>query len=294
MAIGYHTETGDWEQGRYGFDTLQKAEQWREAEYGAGKQNQNEIRYLKVRVATDALIKQYPTSSLFRMPTSREYAGYAYYIFNDKIKQSRQITDLRSDSRELCYELSVRPEQEIELRKKGDDEDRIVLTAEQFVKAVDGTANKDYETQGNTDKKWLNTSVPQEAFRKEYDNSVLFVMPNKKDFGGLSYFIPSGFIGEDKASNDGRILIRLPEDFTVKAQSRDGDRKEVFTAYDFNQICHYTTADDYKYQKFENAQEGGTSGEWNYVSVPEKSKIAEYEESTLFRMPDGEYQDFCY
>ena len=294
VAIGYHTETGDWEQGRYGFDTLQKAEQWREAEYGAGKQNQNEIRYLKVRVATDALIKQYPTSSLFRMPTSREYAGYAYYIFNDKIKQSRQITDLRSDSRELCYELSVRPEQEIELRKKGDDEDRIVLTAEQFVKAVDGTANKDYETQGNTDKKWLNTSVPQEAFRKEYDNSVLFVMPNKKDFGGLSYFIPSGFIGEDKASNDGRILIRLPEDFTVKAQSRDGDRKEVFTAYDFNQICHYTTADDYKYQKFENAQEGGTSGEWNYVSVPEKSKIAEYEESTLFRMPDGEYQDFCY
>lgn len=114
------------------------------------------------------------------MPTSREYAGYAYYIFNDKIKQSRQITDLRSDSRELCYELSVRPEQEIELRKKGDDEDRIVLTAEQFVKAVDGTANKDYETQGNTDKKWLNTSVPQEAFRKEYDNSVLFVMPNQK------------------------------------------------------------------------------------------------------------------
>lgn len=294
VAIGYHTETGDWEQGRYGFDTLQKAEQWREAEYGAGKQNQNEMRYLKVRVATDALIKQYPTSSLFRMPTSGEYAGYAYYIFNDKIKQSRQITDLRSDSRELCYELSVRPEQEIELRKKGDDEDRIVLTAEQFVKAVDGTANKDYETQGNTDKKWLNTSVPQEAFRKEYDNSVLFVMPNKEDFGGLSYFIPSGFIGEDKASNDGRILIRLPEDFTVKAQSRDGDRKEELTAYDFNQICHNTTADDYKFQKRENAQEGGTSGEWNYVSVPEKSKIAEYEESTLFRMPDGEYQDFCY
>lgn len=294
VAIGYHTETGDWEQGRYGFDTLQKAEQWREAEYGAGKQNQNEIRYLKVRVATDALIKQYSTSSLFKMPTGGEYAGYAYYIFNDKIKQSRQITDLRSDSRELCYELSVRPEQEIELRKKGDDEDRIVLSAEQFVKAVDGTANKDYETQGNTDKKWLSTSVPQEAFRKEYDNSVLFVMPNKEDFGGLSYFIPSGFIGEDKASNDGRILIRLPEDFTVKAQSRDGDRKEVFTAYDFNQICHNTTADDYKFQKRENAQEGGTSGEWNYVSVPEKSKIAEYEESTLFRMPDGEYQDFCY
>lgn len=101
-------------------------------------------------------------------------------------------------------------------------------------------------------------------------------------------------VEDHKASNDGRILIRLPEDFIVKAQNRDGDRKEEFTAYDFHQICNNTTADDYKFQKRENTQDGAASGDWNYVSVPEKSRIAEYEESTLFRMPDGEYQDFCY
>ena len=30
VAIGYHTETGDWEQGRYGFETQKAAEEWRE------------------------------------------------------------------------------------------------------------------------------------------------------------------------------------------------------------------------------------------------------------------------
>ena len=35
VAIGYHTETGDWEQGRYGFETQKAAEEWREKEYAA-------------------------------------------------------------------------------------------------------------------------------------------------------------------------------------------------------------------------------------------------------------------
>ena len=43
----------------------------------------------------------------------------------------------------------------------------------------------------------LDTSVPQEAFRKEYPKSMLFVLPNKQDFGGMSFFIPSAFVGED-------------------------------------------------------------------------------------------------
>ena len=35
VAIGYHTETGDWEQGRYGFETQKATEEWREKEYSA-------------------------------------------------------------------------------------------------------------------------------------------------------------------------------------------------------------------------------------------------------------------
>ena len=292
VAIGYHTETGDWEQGRYGFESQEKAENWRKNECGSEKPK---IEYIKINVANDAFIKKSGVGSVFKMPTNGEYAGFSYYIFNDKIRPSRQLVDLQSDSRELCYELSVRDDREIELRKGyGDNEQIVVLTAEEFKEAVGGTTNKDYETQENTDTKWLNTSVPQEAFRKEYPKSMLFVLPNKQDFGGMSFFIPSAFVGEDKNSDDGRILIRLPEDFVIKAQSRDETREATLTAYDFNQLCNNTTAEDYKQAQAESAPGSETPSDWNYVSVPEKARIASFDESTLFRMPDGKYQDYTY
>ena len=292
VAIGYHTETGDWEQGRYGFESQEKAENWRKNEYGSERPK---IEYIKINVANDAFIKKSGVGSVFKMPTNGEYAGFTYYIFNDKIRPSRQLVDLQSDSRELCYELSVRDDREIELRKGyGDNEQIVVLTAEEFKEAVGGTTNKDYETQENTDTKWLNTSVPQEAFRKEYPKSMLFVLPNKQDFGGMSFFIPSAFVGEDKNSDDGRILIRLPEDFVIKAQSRDETREATLTAYDFNQLCNNTTAEDYKQAQAESSPGSETPSDWNYVSVPEKARIASFDESTLFRMPDGKYQDYTY
>ena len=292
VAIGYHTETGDWEQGRYGFESQEKAESWRKNEYGSERPK---IEYTKINVANDAFIKKSGIGSVFKMPTNGEYAGFTYYIFNDKIRPSRQLVDLQSDSRELCYELSVRDDREIELRKGyGDNEQIVVLTAEEFKEAVGGTTNKDYETQENTDTKWLNTSVPQEAFRKEYPKSMLFVLPNKQDFGGMSFFIPSAFVGEDKNSDDGRILIRLPEDFVIKAQSRDETREATLTAYDFNRLCNNTTAEDYKQAQAESAPGSETPSDWNYVSVPEKARIASFDDSTLFRMPDGKYQDYTY
>lgn len=292
VAIGYHTETGDWEQGRYGFESQEKAENWRKNEYGSEKPK---AAFLKINVANDAFIKKSGVGSVFKMPTNGEYAGFTYYMFNDKIRPSRQLIDLQSDSRELCYELSVRDDREIELRKGyGDNEQIVVLTAEEFKEAVGGTTNKDYETQENTDTKWLNTSVPQEAFRKEYPKSMLFVLPNKQDFGGMSFFIPTAFVGEDKNSDDGRILIRLPEDFVIKAQSRDETREATLTAYDFNQLCNNTTAEDYKQTQAESAPGNETPSDWNYVSVPEKARIASFDDSTLFRMPDGKYQDYTY
>ena len=292
VAIGYHTETGDWEQGRYGFESQEKAENWRKNEYGSEKPK---IEYTKINVANDAFIKKSGIGSVFKMPTNGEYAGFTYYMFNDKIRPSRQLVDLQSDSRELCYELSVREDREIELRKGyGDNEQIVVLTAEEFKEAVGGTTNKDYETQENTDTKWLNTSVPQEAFRKEYPKSMLFVLPNKQDFGGMSFFIPSAFVGEDKNSDDERILIRLPEDFVIKAQSRDETKEATLTAYDFNQLCNNTTAEDYKQAQAESAPGSETPSDWNYVSVPEKARIARFDDSTLFRMPDGKYQDYTY
>ena len=291
VAIGYHIETGDWEQGRYGFETQKAAEEWREKEYSA--ETNPKALYTKIKVASDAFIKRSGMGSVFRMPEKGEYAGFAYFMFNDKIKPSRQIADLKSDSQELCYELSVRDNAEIDIfKRRGDDEEVVTLTAEEFKKAVDGTTNKDYETRRSDDTKWFTTSIPQEAFRREYDNSMLFVLPNKDDFGGMTYFIPSVFVGEDKNSNDGRIEIRLPQDFVVKAQTRGGEKKIELTAYDFCKLTDKTTAEDYKRLKTEIVTENET--EWNHVSVPEKARIASFDESTLFRMPDGEYGDYTY
>ena len=291
VAIGYHTETGDWEQGRYGFETQKAAEEWREKEYAAD--TKPKALYTKIKVASDAFIKRSGMGSVFRMPENGEYAGFAYFMFNDKIKPSRQIADLKSDSQELCYELSVRDNAEIDLfKRRGDDEEVVTLTAEEFKKAVGGTTNKDYETSRNDDTKWFATSIPQEAFRREYDNSMLFVLPNKDDYGGMTYFIPSVFVGEDKNSDDGRIEIRLPQDFVVKAQTRGGEKKIELTAYDFCKLTNKTTAEDYKRLKTETVTENET--EWNHVSVPEKARIATFEDSMLFRMPDGEYGDYTY
>ena len=189
--------------------------------------------------------------------------------------------------------MSVRDNAEIDIfKRRGDDEEVVTLTAEEFKKAVGGTTNKDYETSRNDDTKWFAASIPQEAFRREYDNSMLFVLPNKDDFGGMTYFIPSVFVGEDKNSNDGRIEIRLPQDFVVKAQTRGGEKKIELTAYDFCKLTDKTTAEDYKRLKTEIVTENET--EWNHVSVPEKARIASFDESTLFRMPDGEYGDYTY
>ena len=296
VAIGYHTDTGDWEQGRYGFNSQKEAEYWRNNEYLAGKVTERpKTEYIKINVANDAFIKKSNMGSVFRMPENGKYAGYAYFIFNDKIKSSRQLVDLQSDSRELCYELSVRKDSGIDLFKgRDDDEDLITLSAEEFKDEVGGTTNKDYEMQKNDDTKWFSTSVPQEAFKREFDKSMLFVMPNKENFGGMSFFIPSAFVGEDKNSDDGRILIRLPEDFVIKAQSRDETKEATLTAYNFNQLCNNTTAEDYKQAQAESAPGSETPSDWNYVSVPEKARIASFDDSTLFRMPDGEYGDYTY
>lgn len=151
--------------------------------------------YVKVKVANDAFIKKSGMGSVFKMPENGEYAGFAYYVFNDKITPSRRITDLQSDSRELCYELKLREDKTVDLFKgRGDDEELISLLVEEFKKQVDGTTNKDYETKENDDTKWFNTSVPSEAFIREYDNSMLFRMPNKGNYEGMTYFIPTVFV----------------------------------------------------------------------------------------------------
>ena len=296
VAIGYHTDTGDWEQGRYGFDSQKEAEYWRNNEYLAGKVTERpKIEYIKVNVADNALVGSTNMGSVFKMPDNGEYAGYDYFVFKDKIKRSRQITDLKSDSRELCYELTLRKDFGIDIFKGRDgDEELITLTAEEFKKAVDGTTSKDYERQNDDDKKWFTASIPIDALKRELADNSVFYTPHKENFGGMTYLIPNAFIREDEQSHNGNLLIYLPQDFVVKMQNRDGTKKRELSAYDYCELINDTTADYYKQTQAINTRRNEKLSDWNYVSIPERARIAVYDDSTLFKMPNGEYQNYTY
>lgn len=296
VAIGYHTDTGDWEQGRYGFDSQKEAEYWRNNEYLAGKVTERpKSEYIKVNVADNALVGSTNMGSVFKMPDNGEYAGYDYFVFKDKIKRSRQITDLKSDSRELCYELTLRKDFGIDIYKgRNGDEELITLTAEEFKKAVDGTTSKDYERQNDDDKKWFTASIPIDALKRELADNSVFYTPHKENFGGMTYLIPNAFIREDEQSHNGNLLIYLPQDFVVKMQNRDGTKKRELSAYDYCELINDTTADYYKQTQAINTRRNEKLSDWNYVSIPERARIAVYDDSTLFKMPNGEYQDYTY
>src|SRR5699024_11753388 len=70
-----------------------------------------------------------------RMPSSnKEYADYTYFMYNNRIKHSRQLVDMQSDSRELCYKLMLSEGEVVHLRNREGDE--VELTAEEFSEIV--------------------------------------------------------------------------------------------------------------------------------------------------------------
>src|SRR5699024_8045116 len=90
VAIGYDTSDGTWAQGVYDFKDEKAANDYREKYYGANSQPPE--KWYEVFVSKDALIKSYNKSSLMRMPSSnREYADYTYFVYSNRLKDSRQI-----------------------------------------------------------------------------------------------------------------------------------------------------------------------------------------------------------
>ena len=126
-------------------------------------QQANEKReWITVKVSQNALIKRYDKHSFMRMPTGY-YGDCTYNVYNDRIKKSTQITDLQSDSRELCFELRLDKNENIILKNQNGDE--TVLTAEKFKEHVDGSTNANYEFKANDSEevRWFTSSVPNDA-----------------------------------------------------------------------------------------------------------------------------------
>ena len=129
----------------YDFKDEKAANEYRERHYR--KDVEPPEKWYEVFVSRDALIKTYEKFLLMRMPSSNsEYADYTCFAYNNRIKESRQLVDMQSDSRELCYKLLLTEGEVVHLRNR--DGDEIELTAEEFSELVNHTADKDYAREG--------------------------------------------------------------------------------------------------------------------------------------------------
>ena len=289
VAIGYDTTDGTWAQGVYDFKDEKAANEYREKYYGKDVEPQE--KWYAVYVSRDALIKTYDKSSLMRMPSSnKEYADYTYFMYNNRIKNSRQLVDMQSDSRELCYKLMLAEGEVVNLRNR--DGDEVELTAEEFAAIVNHTSDKDYVRE---QKAKTIITLPREAVLGNYEKATLFKAPSGTEFAGYSYYLPNSVIGEDTKNEDGRIKVALSEDFKIKL-SKGSDEKEI-NAEEYAALVNGTTAESYKRERpaDEDKREQKTDEKkWTEIPVSEAAVIAAYEKSTLFKMPKGKYEGLVY
>ena len=288
VAVGYDTLDGTWAQGVYDFKDEKAANEYREKHYG--KDVEPPEKWYEVLVSKDALIKTYEKSSLMRMPSAnREYADYTYFIYNNRIKESRQLVDMQSDSRELCYKILLSEGEVVHLRNR--DGDEVELAAEEFSELVNHTSDKDYKRE---EKPRIAAHIPQAAMIRSYEKASLFRAPNGTDFAGYSYYLPNSVLHES-ADGSNAAEARLAEDFTVRM--RKGEEEVELTAKEFSELVGKTTAEDYKREPTamdEYREQQAEKEQWAEIAVSEQAVIANYEKSTLFKMPKGKFVGMVY
>ena len=291
VALGYDTTDGTWAQGIYDFKDEKAANDYREKYYGETSEPKD--KWYEIFVSKEALIKTYDKSSLMRMPSSnREYADYTFFIYNNRIKDSRQLVDMQSDSRELCYKISLSEGEVVNLCNR--DGDEVELTAKEFAELVNHTSDKDYVRE---QKPRVAVNIPKEALIKTYDNSSLYRAPNGSKYAGYAYYLPNSVVGENTQTDDGSMTANLAEDFTVTLRK---DKEEIkVSAQEFKELVGNTSADDYKREPTAlddyRSQNEESGKKWHDIDISNKAVIAEYEESTLFKMPkDTEHEGYVY
>lgn len=288
VAARYDTTDGKWAQGIYDFKTLEDAEQYRQEHYGFENTEDTENKkWVRFKVSPEALIKKYQFNTRFKMPKDSGYEGCAYSVFNDRISESTFTTDLKSDTRERALEIRIPEDYKIELYEGG--EKIIDFRAWEFAKMVDGTTADKYERE---EKRYIH--LPREAIIKEYDNSVLVATPTDSDYKGYVYYLPKSVVNEDSDSENGSLLASVGDNFKITL--RKGEEQIELTAKQFTDAINGKT--DYKREPTAideyREQQGEDEKKWRTVSVSENAVIANYENSTLFKMPKGDYAGFVY
>ncbi|MCH5165087.1 MAG: DUF3849 domain-containing protein [Clostridiales bacterium] len=306
LAPRYDTNDGTWAQSYY-YSSLDAAERERAKIYGNNEKiyenkewnkmpENQKTNWIEVTLSQDSVIQRYDKASFMRMPTTGEYSGYVYNIFNDRIKKSTQIADLQSDSRELAYTIRLKENEIVSIHKDGDEKQ---LSATEYKNLVHGTLDKDYFRKSDeNDKMWTTISVPRDAILGEYEKSTLFAMPKNSEIAGYAFYVPNNFVREDENSEGERVKISVPDDFKFTAKDRKGESKVEMSAYQVFRQMNGTAADAYPSERSSEAAAASAppsdDNGWRYVSVDKRARIAEFENRTMFRMPQGEYEGYCY
>lgn len=303
VAIRYDPKDGMWAQGIYNFPTREEAEQYRKEHYGRIELSKEifeksappnlQVNRITINVAKSALIKRFEKHSYFRMPQNGEYVGYTYNVYNNKIRDAEKKSDKPEDFAGRGYEFSMRENETIKLKNRDGEEK--VITVEMFREIVGGATDKDYETRRDYEgKKWFGISVPKEAMQTMYDKVTLFVLPNTMKTDPFGYYLHNEFIEEDTNSDDGRLFLRLPEDYKISAKNKTTATKTELTAFELYQICHNTKAEDYHFKRKEEEKVVIDREKVSFL-IPQRAKIAVYDKVTLLKLPKGEYTGFvCY
>ncbi len=289
VAARYDTTDGTWGQGTYDFKTLEAAEQYRTEKYSFENTSDTvDKKWLTCKISPEALIKKYQVNSRFMMPSGSGYEGYAYSIFNDRIKEGAFTTDLNSDTRERALVLHIPTDKKVEISK---GEDIIEIEPHDFVSLVNGTMSDKYEREQR-----YTVGFPHEAFIKEYENSMLLAMPNDTKYKGYVYYLPQSVITEDKYSDDGTLIANIGESFKITL--RKGEERVELSAREYAELVGDKKADKYGRDDSEmneyREQQSEDDKKWSTIAVSENAVIANYENSTLFKMPKGEYARFVY
>ncbi len=289
VAFDYNTKEGRWSHGVYEFDSYEGADLYRE-EIITGKREEPK-KWVTVKVPTNALVRQTEKYSIFSMPNGREYDGYTFLVDTNRVKDSTQMTDIQSDSREVCYELVLRNGGEIELYNR-EKENYVNVPVSDIVIMLSGSRSEEYTETKTKQTEMIKISVPQEAVIKMLDKVTIMDMPNNVRFTGYSYIIPNSLIEEDAESDEGRLAIVIPENFTVNLQKKGGEEKQQITATELKQLCDGTKSEEYSLES--NLKETDKEIEWHHVKLPKQARLARHEDNSFFKMPDGEYKGFTY
>lgn len=289
VAARYDTTDGTWGQGIYDFKTLEAAEQYRTEKYSFENTSDTvDKKWLTCKVSPEALIKKYQFNSRFMMPKGSGYEGYAYSIFNDRIKEGTITTDLNSDTRERALVIRIPDNQNVELRS---GEKTVEIEPHEFVSLVNETTSDKYEREQR-----YTVGFPHEAFIKEYENSMLLAMPNDTKYKGYVYYLPQSVITEDKYSDDGTLIANIGESFKITL--RKGEERVELSAKEYAELVGDKKADKYGRDDSEmneyREQQSEDDNKWSTIAVSENAVIANYANSTLFKMPKGEYAGFVY